>query len=174
MLYRYLLPLCVVGVVSGCSYYGTNHVLKPDSSQTAIGCGEVSVRPSSMLLKVDKKFYAFAGIPYFPSIFDSDSSVNHDLTIYYSNFGTREICTTSDIELTDLENNKIHYPQSTWKSKEVNSEGENHVSCNYRFDNLGDSASFKMEIRKVFLRCEMPSLPYSRISESGYHMVLIQ
>jgi hypothetical protein len=162
-----------VGLLSGCSYYGTNTFLVPKNN--TVICSDVRIEVGSILTAQKKRAYAFAGIPYFPALFPSTPAETGELQLWFQNIPKNDICTTEDLILKDIVSQVEYLPLGTWKSRLVEKDGINYLGCNYKFGlQLGATEKYNIHFKEGLLNCKLPEVPLSIEKDSGYHQILVQ
>ena len=161
-------------LMTGCSYYGTNTFLAPLNKGKAVSCPNVDLDIGRILIRQEKKSYAFSGIPYFPSIGSSDPAQIGELDIWYRNIDNTEVCTTEDLLLQDGHGSLIYKPQTVWKSKLVEKDGIKYQGCIYKFGRIDEHQQYLLKFKEGFLGCQITMVQLTIEKDDGYHQVLMQ
>jgi hypothetical protein len=172
---RIIIVMLLFSISSGCSYYGTNTLLIPADKVGKIECSGAQILVGAILTAQDKTSHAFAGIPYFPAVFNSAPAELGNLRIFYLNVPNDDICTLSDLVLkSDISEIAIH-PLIIRKTKLVEKNGVKNMNCTYRFSQQLDvTQEYYISFKDSLLNCKLPDVRMSIKKDSGYHQVLLQ
>ena len=154
-------------LITGCSYYGTNTFLVPSLEDKYVMCSKIKIRIERILIAQNNKVFAFAGIPFFPSV--TTSHQIGELHVWYENIPDGNICATTDLYLKDRITESIHLPKDIWKSKLVEKDYVKYLGCTYKFgQQLEISHEYSVHFRDDLFDCKIPTI-LLRIEEVGGH-----
>ena len=169
--------------LSGCSFYGSETYLVPESGVSwrvdgkvaRASCANTELKTFAFTAERAILVYALLWVPYFPPFVD----VFGPPSVHVSQLRPHTVthsCSVDDVSLISLETGVRVQPERVWQSRVVPRDEGDFQTCEYSFGpKIAEFGDVSLELSSRVWGCELRPLTLKRVEEGfRYHDVPIQ